>query len=416
MRRRRRLPTADDATIANVHHAAASPVFRRLRRRYHLLLGGEVAALSIVGLAAVGLTMRPVTDRQLDRDVRNRDVMLCLDVSTSMNEFDAIVLREFAELAAGLRGERIGLTIFNGSAITVFPLTDDAEFIETTLDEAATSLAQRKRSFVEGTEEGGTSLIGDGLASCAMRFDSDDRGQVAVDRLRHRQRPRRRADPAAPGGRRRRRRARHPRLRDRRRRPHHRGGRRRTTRRGRVDRRCILRDRRSVDDRRRRRRDRSARGQPPRRTARDGRRRPADDLDRRRLRRARRPVRRRMGAATMSGLTFDPLVPVADARGRRRGRRRSQCGSGSGAARRPATVSCAGRRWACSCCSSPPTRRSAVAGRLRQALRRQRAVRRRHDREHGGPGLQRRRAPAGRRPPRHRRRSPTSSPAPTSPW
>jgi hypothetical protein len=176
-RQRRRLPDDDDVTIANVHHAAASPVFRRIRRRYHLLLGGEVAALSIVGLAAVGLTMRPVTDRELERDVRNRDVMLCLDVSTSMNELDVIVLRQFAELAAGLRGERIGLTIFNGSAITIFPLTDDPSFIEVTLDDAAMALGQRKRSFVEGTEEGGTSLIGDGLASCAMRFDNDQRGR-----------------------------------------------------------------------------------------------------------------------------------------------------------------------------------------------------------------------------------------------
>jgi hypothetical protein len=176
-RRRRRAPRRDEVAIANVEHAAASPMFRRLRRRYHLLLGGEVAALSIVGLAAVGLTMRPVTDRELERDVRNRDVMLCLDVSTSMNELDAIVLRQFAELAAGLRGERIGLTIFNGSAITVFPLTDDSEFIATTLDDAASSLAQRKRSFVEGTEEGGTSLIGDGLASCSMRFDNEQRGR-----------------------------------------------------------------------------------------------------------------------------------------------------------------------------------------------------------------------------------------------
>jgi hypothetical protein len=175
--RRRRTPGAGAVPIANVHHAGASPVFRRLRRRYHLLLGGEVAALSIVGLAAVGLTMRPVTDRQLERDVRNRDVMLCLDVSTSMNELDAIVLRQFAELAAGLRGERIGLTIYNGSAITVFPLTDDSEYIGTTLESAARDLAQRKRSFVEGTEEGGTSLIGDGLASCAMRFDAAQRGR-----------------------------------------------------------------------------------------------------------------------------------------------------------------------------------------------------------------------------------------------
>ena len=173
-RRRRRPPGDNEVSIANVHRADASPVFRRMRRRYHLLLGGEVAALSIVGLAAVGLTMRPVTDRQLERDVRNRDVMLCLDISTSMNELDAIVLREFVKLAAGLRGERIGLTIFNGSAITVFPLTDDAEFIASTLDDSAAAISQRKRIFVEGTEEGGgTSLIGDGLASCAMRFDSE---------------------------------------------------------------------------------------------------------------------------------------------------------------------------------------------------------------------------------------------------
>ena len=139
MRRRRRSPGSNDVTIANVHRADASPVFRKLRRRYHLLLGGEVAALSIVGLAAVGLTMRPVTDRQLERDVRNRDVMLCLDISTSMNELDAIVLREFVKLAGGLRGERIGLTIFNGSAITVFPLTDDPEFIAATLDDCSGS-------------------------------------------------------------------------------------------------------------------------------------------------------------------------------------------------------------------------------------------------------------------------------------
>jgi hypothetical protein len=176
-RRHRGGLAGDDAAIANVHHAEASALFRQLRRRYHLLLGGEVAALSIVGLAAVGLTMRPATDREVERDVRNRDVMLCLDVSASMNELDAIVLRQFAELAAGLDGERIGLTIFNGSAITVFPLTDDGEFIGRTIDEAATALAQRKRSFVEGTEEGGTSLIGDGLASCAMRFDESEEGR-----------------------------------------------------------------------------------------------------------------------------------------------------------------------------------------------------------------------------------------------
>ena len=144
-RRRSTSPGTTTAPIANVLHAEASPVFRRLRRRYHLLVGGEVVALSLVGLAAVGLTMRPVSDRHPTGRSRNRDVMLCLDVSGSMIELDAVVLASSPTLAAGLRGERIGLTIFNGSAVSVFPLTDDAGYIAETLDDAATSLAERKR-------------------------------------------------------------------------------------------------------------------------------------------------------------------------------------------------------------------------------------------------------------------------------
>ena len=164
----------DDAPIANVSHAAASPVFRRLRRRYHSLVGIELASLSLVGLAAVGLTMRPLGEHRDDREVANRDVMLCLDVSGSMINLDADVLAGFATLAAGLHGERIGLTIFNGSAVSVFPLTDDSDYIADTLAESATLLVEHKQLFVEGTNEGGSSLIGDGLASCVLRFDRLD--------------------------------------------------------------------------------------------------------------------------------------------------------------------------------------------------------------------------------------------------
>ena len=173
-RDRRRSRGDHEAPIANVSHATASPVFRRLRRRYHSLVGVELASLSIVGLAAVALTMRPLSERRDDRDVSNRDVMLCLDVSGSMIQLDADVLASFSTLAAGLTGERIGLTIFNGSSVSVFPLTDDSDYIQTTLAESATLLVEHKQLFVEGTNEGGSSLIGDGLASCVMRFDRLD--------------------------------------------------------------------------------------------------------------------------------------------------------------------------------------------------------------------------------------------------
>lgn len=164
----------DDVPIANVFHAAASPMFQRLRRRYQSLIGVEVASLSLVGLAAIGLTMRPLSEHRDDRQVTNRDVMLCLDVSGSMIQLDVDVLASFSTLAAGLEGERIGLTIFNGSAVSVFPLTDDARYIADTLSQSATLLTDHKQLFTQGTNEGGSSLIGDGLASCVMRFDRLD--------------------------------------------------------------------------------------------------------------------------------------------------------------------------------------------------------------------------------------------------
>lgn len=174
LRRRSRRRDPNDAPIANVSHAQASPTFRRLLRRYHTWVGVELASLSVLGLAATILTMRPATEQRADRDVRNRDVMLCLDVSGSMIDLDAEVLATFAQVAAGLDGERIGLTIFNGSAVSVFPLTDDAEYIAGTLAAAATAIVENKQLFLEGTNEGGSSLIGDGLASCTLRFDRLD--------------------------------------------------------------------------------------------------------------------------------------------------------------------------------------------------------------------------------------------------
>lgn len=176
MRLKRHHPrgAADDAPVANVFHAETSDVFRRIRRRYHSLIGVEVAALSVVGLSAVALTMRPIGEERAERDVRNRDVMLCLDVSGSMIDLDAEILATFATLSLGLEGERIGLTIWNGSAVSVFPLTDDSRYIAQTLADAATAIVENKQLFLEGTNEGGSSLIGDGLASCTLRFDRLD--------------------------------------------------------------------------------------------------------------------------------------------------------------------------------------------------------------------------------------------------
>jgi hypothetical protein len=104
--------------------------------------------------------------------------MLCLDVSGSMVEADAQVVKTFAKLARGFDGERIGLTMFDSSSVSVFPLTNDKSFIVERLTELGDALDVKDGSnykLFNGTTLGqGSSLIGDGLASCVLRFDNLD--------------------------------------------------------------------------------------------------------------------------------------------------------------------------------------------------------------------------------------------------
>jgi hypothetical protein len=106
--------------------------------------------------------------------MRNRDIVLCLDVSGSMIEYDAAVVQTFSTLVEEFDGERIALVLFNASAATYFPLTSDYAFVEEQLDALTADLTSPNSDygFTNGTLLGdGSSLIGDGLGSCVMRFD-----------------------------------------------------------------------------------------------------------------------------------------------------------------------------------------------------------------------------------------------------
>ncbi|MCU1536016.1 MAG: hypothetical protein JWP82_367, partial [Humibacillus sp.] len=135
-----------------------------------------VSAVLLGGAALVGAA-RPL-DTTVERpEVRNRDIMLCLDISGSMAAYDAELVTTFTRLVTRFQGERIGLVIFNSSAATVFPLTDDYDFINDELATAGRALTGDPdlTSFFAGTFNGrGTSLIGDGLATCVSSFDRVD--------------------------------------------------------------------------------------------------------------------------------------------------------------------------------------------------------------------------------------------------
>jgi len=185
LRRSARNRSAQSAPIARAERLRALPSFQRAVRRRTAALAGVVALGVVAAVIGGVVAARPMSSQTIQPVNTSRDIMLCLDVSGSMSEVDVEVLSVFEELLDGFEGERIGLTIFNSSPVQVFPLTDDYDFVRTHLQSIRESfdyLEDIPEHWVGTLNGPGASLIGDGLASCAMRFDhlDDERSRSII--------------------------------------------------------------------------------------------------------------------------------------------------------------------------------------------------------------------------------------------
>ncbi|NLE97928.1 MAG: VWA domain-containing protein [Propionibacterium sp.] len=178
-RRRPRVP-GGALPFAAAARLRSLPRFRALARRRLRWAVVEATALAVAAAGVSMLVARPVDVDAQSAQRSNRDVVLCMDVSGSMQRVVRDVLGAFGELAGHLEGERLALVLFDSAAVTGFPLTDDASFVREQLASEAREMTGRR---VPGTGLGdvGSSLIGDGLVSCLQRFDGDpDRSRTVV--------------------------------------------------------------------------------------------------------------------------------------------------------------------------------------------------------------------------------------------
>ncbi|MDJ0334725.1 VWA domain-containing protein [Salinibacterium sp. G-O1] len=174
-RGRHRSSTAAGIPVAHRERLTALPAYRRALARYRLLVAGFVVCLVAMIAAAAMLTARPAAVALVTPDLNNRDIVLCLDVSGSMVDYDAAVLEVFQQLSVEFTGERISLVVFNASAVTYFPLTADYDYISGQLARLTAEFDDPDAPYYGGTLIGnGSSLVGDGLASCIVRFDHAD--------------------------------------------------------------------------------------------------------------------------------------------------------------------------------------------------------------------------------------------------
>ena len=174
---------------------SASRLFRQWR-----VLSRLAVILLVVALAlATALVARPSTVDEGEEKASSRDIVLCLDVSGSALPYDREVIDTYRQLVDSFKGERIGLSIFNSTSRTVFPLTDDYELVSKQLDKASSILAgvesqddidkmkdsdyQAISDWLEGTQnrKESTSLIGDGVVSCAAMLPGFAYGNASAD-------------------------------------------------------------------------------------------------------------------------------------------------------------------------------------------------------------------------------------------
>lgn len=174
---------------------SASRLFRQWR-----VLSRLAVILLVVALAlATALVARPSTVDEGEEKASSRDIVLCLDVSGSALPYDREVIDTYRQLVDSFKGERIGLSIFTSTSRTVFPLTDDYELVSKQLDKASSILAgvesqddidkmkdsdyQAISDWLEGTQnrKESTSLIGDGVVSCAAMLPGFAYGNASAD-------------------------------------------------------------------------------------------------------------------------------------------------------------------------------------------------------------------------------------------
>jgi hypothetical protein len=163
----------------------------QVQNRYKVLTRCLMILIVVLLILMAILSGRPGKAISHNDDISNRDIMLCLDVSGSTLLFDRKVLEAYKNVVANFSGERIGFQIFDSTSRTVFPLTSDYNIVNRILDDSievltpiqpnitVEMLSTENRisllSFLAGTSSktDSASLIGDGLAGCALSFDNN---------------------------------------------------------------------------------------------------------------------------------------------------------------------------------------------------------------------------------------------------
>lgn len=148
--------------------------------KYYLIHVPFILDMAAIVLLSLILARPQTTDRWQDTEIEGIDIMLAVDVSTSMlaedlkpNRIEA-AKQVAAEFINGRPNDNIGLTIFAGEAFTQCPMTVDHAILLNMFQNVSSDIA------ANGIIEDGTA-IGMGLANAISRLkDSQAKSKVII--------------------------------------------------------------------------------------------------------------------------------------------------------------------------------------------------------------------------------------------
>lgn len=181
--------------IANTSYIKQTSYYQKKLKEYKLVskLIQIVSLISII--LSLFLISRPTKIDSINNSNYSRDIFLCMDVSSSVDELNYELVKNLKSTVNSLKGERFGISIFNTSSVTLVPLTDDYDYVLSTLDNINNSIKNANNDLddydfyinnyiTSGTlvdsETRGSSLIGDGLSSCIYSFSNSDNDRTKI--------------------------------------------------------------------------------------------------------------------------------------------------------------------------------------------------------------------------------------------
>lgn len=196
----------DGTKIANTTYLKRNKIFQEKLKKYQTVVIALKSICIFSIIISLILLSRPNKIDTKSSNEYNRDIVLCMDISASVYELDAGLVSNLKNTVSSLKGERFSISIFNTTSVTLSPLTDDYEYILSILEDVEKGINMTLNSAslldssqydyteyfyytnyiqdgtLENAEERGSSIIGDGLASCVYNFSNleEERTRIII--------------------------------------------------------------------------------------------------------------------------------------------------------------------------------------------------------------------------------------------